>query len=536
MTRRHSSIADMDSLPAPASAPRTTRRTLLGVGAGALAGTVLTGMPRVTSAAPLHRPRPVLGDGVQAGDVSFSSGTVWTRSDRPARMIVEASTRPDFAGARRYVGPLLTPDSDFTGKTCLDALPAGRDIHYRVWAQDLDRHRVVSEPVSGRFRTPARTPRDLDLVWSGDLAGQGYGINPDLGGYRIFSAIADLDPDVYLCNGDNIYADVPIPATRLAPDGSTWRSLTTEAKSKVAETLAEYRGNYRYNLLDENLRRLYAQTAQIQQWDDHETRNNWYPGQILDDPQYTVTSVDVLARRARRAFHEYTPLAPTRDQEGRIYRVLHLGPLVDVFVLDMRWYRDPNSPNRQTVNNGGLLGMRQQQWLKRELRASRATWKIISNDMPLTEVVSDATEGKPNFEAVAQGDNGAPLGRELQIAELLHFLHRHQIRNTVWLTTDVHYTAAHYFDPDKAAFTRFDPFWQFTSGPLNAGSFPAAAVDTTFGAQQVFVKAPTAPNSSPEAWSFFGSLHVDAWSRALRVDLRDHTGASLWHTVLEPDR
>lgn len=523
------------SQPAAAAQPThqavTSRRTLLGASVGALA---LGAVPALASASPLHQSRPVLGDGVQSGDVTFSSATVWTRSDRTARMIVEASTRPDFAGARRFVGPVLSPSSDFTGKTELVGLPAGRDVHYRVWAQDLDRRRVVSEPLVGRLRTPSRSPRDVDLVWSGDLAGQGYGINPDLGGYRIFSAIADIDPDVYLCNGDNIYADVPIPASQTAPDGSVWRSLTSDAKSKVAETLQEYRGNYRYNLMDDNLRRLYAQTAQIQQWDDHETRNNWYPGETIDDPRYTVTDVDVLARRARRAFHEYTPLAPQRDADGRIYRVLHLGPLVDVFVLDMRWYRDPNSPNRQTRNDGGLLGRRQQRWLERELLASRATWKIISNDMPLTEVVPDATQGQPNFEAVAQGDNGAPLGRELQIAELLHFLQRHRIHNTVWLTTDVHYTAAHYFDPDKAAFDRFDPFWQFTTGPLNAGSFPAAAVDTTFGAQQVFVKAPSTPNSSPAEWSFFGSVHVDAWSRALRVDLRDHAGQSLWHTTLEP--
>jgi alkaline phosphatase D len=81
-----------------------------------------------------------------------------------------------------------------------------------------------------------------------------------------------------------------------------------------------------------------------------------------------------------------------------------------------------------------------------------------------------------------------PLGRERQIADIPQHLKRNGVHNTVWLTTDVHYTAAHYVDPDKAAFQHFDPFWQFTSGPLNAGSFPPDAVDTTFGAQQVFVR------------------------------------------------
>ncbi|CAM5370319.1 hypothetical protein SRIMM317S_03182 [Streptomyces rimosus subsp. rimosus] len=91
--------------------------------------------------------------------------------------------------------------------------------------------------------------------------------------------------------------------------------MTTEEKSKVAETLAEYRGDFRYNLLDANLRRFNAQVPTIIQWDDHEVRNNWYPGQILDDARYTEKNVDVLAARSLRAFREYFPI-----------RTLPLGP------------------------------------------------------------------------------------------------------------------------------------------------------------------------------------------------------------------
>ncbi len=43
---------------------------------------------------------------------------------------------------------------------------------------------------------------------------------------------------------------------------------------------------------------------QINQWDDHEVTNNWYPGEILDDARYTEKRVDVLAARARQAFYE----------------------------------------------------------------------------------------------------------------------------------------------------------------------------------------------------------------------------------------
>ena len=54
-----------------------------------------------------------------------------------------------------------------------------------------------------------------------------------------------------------------------------------EEKSKVAETLTEFRGNYKYNLLDENVKQFNAEVPILAQWDDHEVTNNWYPGEIL---------------------------------------------------------------------------------------------------------------------------------------------------------------------------------------------------------------------------------------------------------------
>ncbi|NEE30091.1 alkaline phosphatase, partial [Streptomyces sp. SID7982] len=82
-------------------------------------------------------------------------------------------------------------------------------------------------------------------------------------------------------------ADGPLEESVTLPDGRVWRNVMTEEKAKVAETLDEYRGNFRYNLLDRNVRRFNAHVPSVVQWDDHEVRNNWYPGQILDDARYT---------------------------------------------------------------------------------------------------------------------------------------------------------------------------------------------------------------------------------------------------------
>ncbi|MGY0022366.1 alkaline phosphatase D family protein [Streptomyces sp. YJ-C3] len=511
-----------------------------GVLRGSLAASAALALPSVGGAvAPAFAlsGRPEAGWGVQAGDVSAHSGLVWVRSDRPARMIVETSATESFKRVTRWRGPLVGPDTDFTGTTRLRGLPPGEQIHYRVLLADPDDPRRTGAPVAGTFRTaPAGRRGGVRFLWSGDIAGQGWGINPDRGGYRVYEDMRALNPDFFLCSGDNIYADGPILPSVTLPDGRVWRNVTTEEKSKVAETLAEFRGAFRYNLLDENVRRFNAQVPTLTQWDDHEVHNNWYPGQILDDARYTEKSTDVLSARSLRAFSEYFPvstLAPG-EADGRVYRVLRHGPLLDVFVLDMRTYRNANSPNRQADDATGILGAEQLAWLKRELSRSRATWKVIASDMPLGLVVAD---GAVNFEAVAQGDPGAPLGRELQIAELLRHIKHRRITGTLWLTADVHYTSAQHYEPSGAAFQDFEPFWEFVSGPLAAGGFPAVKLDGTFGPRQVFVKAPTRANTSPaETPPYFGEVDIDGDSGELTVRLRQEGGDVLFSRTLQPGR
>jgi PhoD-like phosphatase len=190
-----------------------------------------------------------------------------------------------------------------------------------------------------------------------------------------------LEPDFFLCSGDTVCADGPLSATVALPGGRTWRNVVTEAKSKVAESLDDFRGQFAYNLLDENLRAFAAHVPQLNQWDDHEVHNNWYPGQILTDVRYTERSADVLAARSRQAFFEWLPIAPRQgDDEGRIYRRISHGPLLDLFLLDMRTYKDPNDDNRYADPQRGLLVCAQRAWLKSELpprarrgRCSRST-------------------------------------------------------------------------------------------------------------------------------------------------------------------
>lgn len=467
---------------------------------------------------------------IQSGDVIPGRAILWARAGREGRMTVRWKTAE--RGAERVVrGPALSGLTDFTGRVDISGLPPGQRILYEADLGDS------GERLRGEFRTPPENG-PVRFLWSGDTAGQGYGINPEWGGMRIYETMRKREPHFFIHSGDTVYADGPIPAEIKLPDGTVWKNVVTEEKSKVAETLAEFRGAHRYNLMDENVRRFGAEVSQVWQWDDHEVLNNWSPSKDLTaDNRYREKDIAVLVSRARQAFLEYAPM-----RRHRIYRRIPYGPLLDVFVIDMRSFRGPNTWNRQTEPGpeAVFLGKPQIEWLKRDLKASRAVWKVIASDMPLGLLVGDGKDkqGRAMFEAVANGD-GPALGRELEIAGLLKSIRDNRVRNTVWLTADVHYTAAHYYDPGKAQFTEFAGFWEFVSGPLNAGTFGPGQLDNTFGPQVMFFKAPPKgqANLAPSAGlQFFGEVEIAPGGAEMKVTLRDVAGEALYSKSLDAQR
>ena len=505
---------------------KISRRQAL-AGSAAMASTLA--MPSLSRA----MTRPVLTHGVQSGDVAHDGAVIWARADREANMMVEWSTTDSFANARR-VQPLSVGDAtDFTGKMALRGLPSDQDIFYRVSMNDLSDN-TASEPVVGHFRTAPAGMRDISFVWSGDTAGQGWGIDEDRGGMTTYATMAGHNPDFMIHSGDTVYADGPLKAEVELKDGTLWKNLLVEEKDKVAETLQEYRAQYLYNMLDKNVRAFNAAVPVMYQWDDHEVTNNWYPNEVLaSDDRYTEKSVRKLAARSARAFHEMYPVRVNTEEPHRVYRKVSYGPLLDIFFLDMRTYRGDNTTNDQ-AEGAAFLGAEQLAWLKRELTASTATWKIFAADMPIGMIVRDGD----NFENGANGD-GPVMGREADIADLLSFVKHGGVKNTVWLTADVHYTAAHHYSPDRAQFQDFDAFWEFVSGPLHAGTFGPNDYDNTFGVEVRYAKHPTEEmgvNLPPsDGYQFFGKVDIDAATQVMTVRLMDSADAELWKVELTPE-
>ena len=248
-------------------------QSTLATGAVALSG----GFPAISRAAD----RPLVTHGVQSGDVSFDQAVLWSRTDRPAEAVFEWATTESFKNARTLPALAALPESDFTAKILAEGLPAGQDIFYRVRFRNLDDLGVESEPAIGRLRTAPSGLRDVSFVWSGDTVGQGWGINPEWGGMKGYATMLKHDPDFFIHSGDNVYADGPLKEEVTLPDGTKWKNIVIPEKTKVAETLAEFRGQYKYNFMDENVRALYAAVPVLTQWDDHEVVDNWSPSKVL---------------------------------------------------------------------------------------------------------------------------------------------------------------------------------------------------------------------------------------------------------------
>ena len=112
------------------------------------------------------------------------------------------------------------------------------------------------------------------------------------------------------------------------------------------------------------------------------------------------------------------------------------------------------------------------------------------------------------------------------------------VRNTVWITADMHYTAAHHYDPNRAVFQDFEPFWEFMSGPLHAGTGGPAALDNTFGPRAVYTNGCSKEQGDDLApcfgLQFFGHVAIDGATQAMTVTLKDVEDRSLWSIDLAP--
>lgn len=428
------------------------------------------------AAAPLRMPD--VGVQVAVGDVrpgratvqltGLPGGTVelalWGPDEAP-----EAAAAPTWPGA---VQVALDPVSGTAVRTV--EWPAGeaRSVVARLVAEPGVRLRPTTQ-VRFPLPPPADEGRAVTLALVGDLGGQGWCRRVE-GGYAILDAVRAAAPDVVLINGDQIYADGTCGAADPAGVATVPGGFASVAEVDWTDAAALRRafdGHWAYNREDAAFRRLLGGTSVLVQWDDHEVVNDfgagwdrWWTG----DPARPGYST--LVREGRASFRRYNPIEAQAGDPDRIYRSFRWGRHVEIFLADARSYRSPN-PEPDGPDKV-LLGAEQLRWLVDGIRASDATWKLVSVDVPLAQPTGSAPKqhGRDAWASGVAEPDGAlgTTGYEREQRELLGALDAADVANVVFLATDVHYarTARYRVDADRDG-TPWETA-EVISGPLSA--------------------------------------------------------------------
>jgi alkaline phosphatase D len=507
--------------------------------------------PAIASADP-----PAFSSGVTAGEVSSTSAILWTRAQRAGTVTLRMSRvsalatcsapAPPRPGARP-VGVLrrtLTAKavSDFTVRTTMRRLRRATRYFYR-FCSGSQRSRL------GVFKTAPTTKatKTVRFAVTGDADGTIDPATraPAYNRFEVYRRMVAENNDFNVNLGDVMYSDSAV------------------AGVPPALSLTDKWAKYRLNLTYPNLRRLRSSTALYSHWDDHEWIDNF------SRPVFGGRFFQVGAK----AFLNYNP-AKYRPATG-LYRRFRWGRNVEVFFLDERAFRSapasinpactnpttkgpdplPQLPQRlrqslaaqiglpalavpavdpactATINDPArtMLGKAQLRAFKNAVSKSKATFKIIMNEVPIQALYWDPYDRWEGYAAERRA--------------LLTYLQA-RVRNLVFLTTDFHATMVNTVKltslPEEGPSVDTG-FVDVVTGPVALKTF---AVDTDLktgrpGASayiRSFLKAPPPLGLGLQcvALDTYSYAQVTATSKALTIALKDDKGRTLKETPTGP--
>jgi alkaline phosphatase D len=291
--------------------------------------------------------------------------------------------------------------------------------------------------------------------------------------------------------GDTIYADHVCGEAEHVP-----------GYDFVARRLADFWAKHRYNREDPAVQAYFRRASVYAIWDDHEVRNDFAgPTEPLMEP-------------GRRAFIDYFPIRPPREEPGRLYRQFRWGALLEVFIVDTRQYRSPNT----AVDGPGktMLGATQRRWLVDAVAGSTAVWKIVVSTVPLS-----VPTGGPAHDSWSNASaRGVPeehgTGFAVERDGILRALRQRGVKNLVVLAADVHHAELirHHPTPEWS-------FHEFIAGPLSANPGKPRPLDARLTPRSLWSLGGTAN---------FGDIAIDTTGLTVRiVDALGQTRFS--HTV-----
>ncbi|MBT2487042.1 alkaline phosphatase D family protein [Streptomyces sp. ISL-96] len=425
-----------------ASSP--SRRTALKAAAAtAVAAPVVAGTSSGAAAADAVQ-RPAFLHGVASGDPLPDGVLLWTRITPTPDAGPGSGKGPDVAvswevaedkGFSKTVARGTTTASaaaDHTVKVDVRGLAQGAAYYFRFTAGE-----VVSP--TARTRTAPAADADTPGVRFGVVScanwESGY-----FSAYRHLAARADLDAVLHL--GDYLYeyatGGYPAPPAVVRQHEPAHEILT----------LADYRTRHGKYKTDADLQALHAAHPVIAIWDDHEMANDAWSGGAQNHTPGAEGEWSARVAAAKQAYFEWMPVRAST--EGTVYRRLRFGKLADLHLLDLRSFRSQQAK----IGNGSvddpertITGRAQLDWLKSGLTSSDAVWKLVGTSVMISPVAFGSVPAhllEPLAELLGLPKEGLAVnvdqwdGYTDDRKELITHLRDRAIKNTVFLTGDIH--------------------------------------------------------------------------------------------------
>ncbi|MFD9465024.1 alkaline phosphatase D family protein [Streptomyces sp. NPDC060027] len=458
MTSRQRSTDSAGSLNS--RAPR--RRTVV----KAAAATAVLAAPLAAALPARAAEAPAFLHGVASGDPLPDGILLWTRVTPDSQAIPGSGLGPDtevswtvakdkaFTTIVAKGSTLATASSDHTVKADIRGLTPATDYWFRFSAGGTD-----SPPA----RT--RTAPAADAAVPGLRFGVVSCANWEAGyfsAYRHLAARNDLDAWLHL--GDYIYE------YKSGEYGTRGTVVRPHAPANEILTLADYRTRHGRYKTDPDLQALHHKAPVVAIWDDHEFADNSWSGGAVNHTEGAEGTWSARQSAAKQAYFEWMPVRPAIA--GTTYRRLRFGKLADLSLLDLRSFRSQQASTASgSVDEPDrtLTGRAQLDWLKSGLKASDTTWRLVGNSVMISPFAVGSLSAdllKPLAKLLGLPQEGIALNTDQwdgytdDRRELLAHLRSNAIRNTVFLTGDIHMAWAN-------------------DVPVDAGTYPLSASAAT---------------------------------------------------------
>ncbi|MFF9026406.1 alkaline phosphatase D family protein [Streptomyces iakyrus] len=417
------------------------RRTVV---KAAAATAVLAGPLAATLPARAVDQAPAFLHGVASGDPLPDGVLLWTRVTPVPEAIPGSGAGPDtevswtvaedkaFTTVVAKGSTTATAASDHTVKADIRGLKPGTDYWFRFSAGGTD------SPTARTRTAPAH-----DAAVTGLRFGVVSCANWEAGyfsPYRHLAARGDLDAWLHL--GDYIYE------YGTGEYGTRGKVVRPHAPAHEIVTLADYRTRHARYKTDPDLQALHATAPVVAIWDDHEFANDAWSGGAENHTEGAEGTWSARQAAARQAYFEWMPVRPAIA--GTTYRRLRFGKLADLSLLDLRSFRS----QQVKVGNGEvddpdrtLTGRAQLDWLKTGLTSSDTTWRLVGNSVMISPFAIGSLSAdllKPLAKLLGLPQEGLALNTDQwdgytdDRREILAHLRTNAIRNTVFLTGDIH--------------------------------------------------------------------------------------------------